>query len=439
TDGPATEAADAAAFTRGNEITFAPGRFQPQSLEGRRLIFHELTHVLQQRRPGPTASEALLEREADRVAELALAGRRAPVLLAASHGSRQNQQASWATGDVWVDAEATNQIKNQGGLFSGGDQAFVNVSNRGKLAYDSSHSAPEDPFRWSKLKDIVDGAHLKIYAVSDQQKFKVQETPNAPPVDRSISEIRMLVGDLSVMGITLSVGGQSPDPTYDQIYYDKNQGIGALSHELFGHEWLSVKGVPSVHPPAGSAAEKTRGTLLPSHGVTDPFGNVFSGTVRAYISKYVESLGTNVTVNTAAGGQRSVPKSPTQQVGVDAVNKAFGDLHTNAASGLTKTTYNAAMAQAWRILGDNYDLMQTHAESEKAGNWNFTYTKEIILVLSYLLFNSWTPGQKSGFRILLADFTGSRAGFSVNELSSKLEAIVGAAPSPFNPTPSSMP
>lgn len=36
-------------FARGNEIHFAPGRFDPHSNAGRELIGHELAHVVQQR------------------------------------------------------------------------------------------------------------------------------------------------------------------------------------------------------------------------------------------------------------------------------------------------------------------------------------------------------------------------------------------------------
>jgi hypothetical protein len=261
----------------------------------------------------------------------------------------------------------------------------------------------------------------------------VRDAPGAAPVDRSIAEIRMMVGDLSVMGITLKAGVQSPDPVYDQIFYDKDQGIGALTHELFGHEWLALKGVPSVHPPAGSAAEKTMGTLLPTHGITDPFGNVYSGTVRDYIGKHVESLGSSAGVTTTAGQKLTVPKSPTQQVGAGALTKAFSDLNAGAASGLTATTYSGSVAQAWRIICNNYDQMPKNAEAAQAGNTNLMMTKEVLLSQCFMLFNSWTAGQKSGFRILLADFNGSRAGFSTNELSTKLEALVGAAPSPFTP------
>jgi hypothetical protein len=39
---------DAAAFTVGEDVVFAPGRYDPSGDEGRRLLAHELTHVVQQ-------------------------------------------------------------------------------------------------------------------------------------------------------------------------------------------------------------------------------------------------------------------------------------------------------------------------------------------------------------------------------------------------------
>ncbi|MBC8071031.1 MAG: DUF4157 domain-containing protein, partial [Deltaproteobacteria bacterium] len=39
----------ARAFTVGRDIVFGAGEFRPQAPQGRRLIAHELTHVLQQR------------------------------------------------------------------------------------------------------------------------------------------------------------------------------------------------------------------------------------------------------------------------------------------------------------------------------------------------------------------------------------------------------
>jgi hypothetical protein len=42
---------NALAYTVGHDIAFAPGRFQPATAEGKRLLAHELVHVVQQENP----------------------------------------------------------------------------------------------------------------------------------------------------------------------------------------------------------------------------------------------------------------------------------------------------------------------------------------------------------------------------------------------------
>jgi outer membrane protein OmpA-like peptidoglycan-associated protein len=44
------EALNARAYTSGNDVVFGPGQYSPESGEGRRLLAHELTHVVQQAR-----------------------------------------------------------------------------------------------------------------------------------------------------------------------------------------------------------------------------------------------------------------------------------------------------------------------------------------------------------------------------------------------------
>ena len=84
---------DALAYTRGADITVAPGHYQPHSGSGQRLIAHEMVHVLQQRAdrvPSPPPEDGLpvnedrsLEREADRLGRRASWGLPAPI-----HGVR---------------------------------------------------------------------------------------------------------------------------------------------------------------------------------------------------------------------------------------------------------------------------------------------------------------------------------------------------------------
>lgn len=82
TDARAAESAlalNALAYTVGHQLVFAEGRYAPHTAEGRRLLAHELTHVVQQEgggeyaRPSPTLragvdSESAYEREADAAA-----------------------------------------------------------------------------------------------------------------------------------------------------------------------------------------------------------------------------------------------------------------------------------------------------------------------------------------------------------------------------------
>ncbi|MFP4542073.1 MAG: DUF4157 domain-containing protein [Opitutales bacterium] len=72
----AAERLHAHAFTQGGHIYFGAGRFDPRSLEGTRLLAHELAHVVQQGAAGPVGSTVTLEREARLATRDVLRGRR---------------------------------------------------------------------------------------------------------------------------------------------------------------------------------------------------------------------------------------------------------------------------------------------------------------------------------------------------------------------------
>ncbi len=72
--GPEAKSIGAMAYTRGSDIHFAPGTYNPSSSSGQKLLGHELTHVVQQRAgrvraPAgakiPINADRGLEREAD--------------------------------------------------------------------------------------------------------------------------------------------------------------------------------------------------------------------------------------------------------------------------------------------------------------------------------------------------------------------------------------
>jgi hypothetical protein len=104
------QAIGAQAFTRGTDIYFAPGRFDPSSPQGLELLGHELTHVKQQaegRVPvtaqiggAPANCDPALEREADELG--AMAARVAAAQRAATPqpgAGRQPAEAPAATAD----------------------------------------------------------------------------------------------------------------------------------------------------------------------------------------------------------------------------------------------------------------------------------------------------------------------------------------------------
>lgn len=91
----AAEAADsvhARAFTVGRDIVFGDGQYTPGSPGGRRLLAHELAHVVQQSRSAPASPHRVsqagdpAEAEADRSAEAVMSGGRAGSLSPAVPG-----------------------------------------------------------------------------------------------------------------------------------------------------------------------------------------------------------------------------------------------------------------------------------------------------------------------------------------------------------------
>jgi len=67
----------ALAYAVGHDIVFAPAQYAPGTVSGRRLLAHELAHVVQQREAAPPAGSGLEllpsedpgEREAERAAD----------------------------------------------------------------------------------------------------------------------------------------------------------------------------------------------------------------------------------------------------------------------------------------------------------------------------------------------------------------------------------
>jgi len=109
------------AFTRGDDIHFAPGQYDPHDRGGQELLGHELAHVVQQREGRVTASfqahgmevnaDPALEREADELGARAATGEQAR-----SGGTVSGPSSSRVVQGMW--------IWNNGGFYQDGQQPF---------------------------------------------------------------------------------------------------------------------------------------------------------------------------------------------------------------------------------------------------------------------------------------------------------------------------
>jgi hypothetical protein len=91
--GEAAESLRSRAFTVGESIVFAEGEYAPETTEGRRLLAHELAHVVQQRRAvGGVAAESQAERDAHEAANEVVRGGAPDVRERANPGTVQKQE-----------------------------------------------------------------------------------------------------------------------------------------------------------------------------------------------------------------------------------------------------------------------------------------------------------------------------------------------------------
>src|SRR5260221_11831058 len=80
-------AVNALAYAVGREVIFGAGRYAPHTGAGKRLLAHELTHVVQQRTATADAGSLSIasaqgpEREADQIAETIISSQRPPKTL----------------------------------------------------------------------------------------------------------------------------------------------------------------------------------------------------------------------------------------------------------------------------------------------------------------------------------------------------------------------
>jgi hypothetical protein len=193
TDGRAATSAqsvNALAYAAGNDIVFGHGQYQPNTLEGRRLLAHELTHVVQQ--TNATTSSCHVQRapeEKPKRLDVVLLGEGVKGGEELSHlltGSRLIFQVSSIDG-------ALAELKNL--RFPIGTLYFVTHSlANGSLKFGEKEGYTEAANIATKLKGAVsvDNAPLKV----DFRGCSIGTSPKA------MDQIRAALGARSVIGGT---------------------------------------------------------------------------------------------------------------------------------------------------------------------------------------------------------------------------------------------
>jgi len=114
------------AAASGRHIVFGRGQYAPHSERGKRLIAHELAHVVQQSRSGRGGNSSHLEHQADRAADAALAGKRAFITPGSTPGLqfkiKPEDAASEMVGQTF---EVIDSFTSGSVTLSSGDQVKV--------------------------------------------------------------------------------------------------------------------------------------------------------------------------------------------------------------------------------------------------------------------------------------------------------------------------
>jgi hypothetical protein len=113
---------DARAFALADRVGFDTGEFSPCTPDGRRLLAHEIAHVLQQRRgaSGTASAPAALDADADRAADVAVVSDGpasvqlgAPEALALQRRTRSGSSSGWGSSTRSVTSRAVTEARVQ--------------------------------------------------------------------------------------------------------------------------------------------------------------------------------------------------------------------------------------------------------------------------------------------------------------------------------------
>jgi hypothetical protein len=308
-DEPSTAAArlaGARAYTSGNDIVFGEGFYEPQSTKGKRLLAHELAHVVQQSRGGAKSAHSLAEADARYASEQAAGGQAATVQASASGG---------AQADPLSDDEIQKQI----------------ADNEAKVA----NASPEETEQLFKereaLQQQMSGPAPVSEAPSAPPQSEPAQAPSAPPAAApAVQPFDPQAGNSFVKWLLY----RNDTPVLDALTNDKN--LKAAQDTAF-----KVSLGAATIATGGLASAAVGGSALTAGAIGGLASSTLSvGAKAAYKGELptAKEAGTELLLGTLSGGVGGVVGKATQGLGAIGSGALSG-----AAGAATQTAGQAAI------------------------------------------------------------------------------------------------
>ncbi|HUX85508.1 MAG TPA: DUF4157 domain-containing protein [Chloroflexota bacterium] len=287
-------ALNAVAYTTGDDIVFAAGKYAPHTAEGQRLLAHEAVHVLQQDRAGSlnvgvAPADSLAEKQAERLGESNLN----PLFQSVSPTGPASNAPVWQvhrqaftgtlvkSGTVQHTGDVGGPPPGQVGVPYGsvevrtGDVVELKdksrISNLISLQYSGALSGDAKwlQFVWFELTATTPAgtAHLtgNIPTSSGNKPFTTDpKAPNWSVDSASTADPFYEAGFLAIRSPTATTmfdapGGASVSPLAQAVF---GAGIGATSATFTAHfdTYLIVRNVAAYHVPWSASTVYTQGS-----------------------------------------------------------------------------------------------------------------------------------------------------------------------------------
>lgn len=235
-DGPAAHTSTvelgAEAFAVGPHIAMRQGTFAPSTSMGRRLLSHELAHVVQQRASGPSTGRA--EADADRAARDVLEGRSVTDPGSSGPGphfqERPGQEPSGVT--FWFSVRVTEEMDSDD-LLVRFIQQYLGIEDRGA----AERAITDAQWRWVGAPKIADAAAVRRGYVLVRVRDR-SITPTTPEERQQIRSSLDSMGEAEGSALSTEVDRRF----WSRTHYRRGEALGSSADDRrMARYWIQLR------------------------------------------------------------------------------------------------------------------------------------------------------------------------------------------------------